>query len=551
MRDQYDLNGRVQRKLLFVLILIFLSSTRVIASDDWIYSVSAGENLWVLADRYLKNVSFTERLKTYNQISDPYNIPPGTKIKVPVKWLKTSPFFVRVFDMHGQAWVIEADGGRRLPLSAGSLLVEGDKIETLDDSNVRLQFIDGSFLLLQEKSYLHLDRIGIFGDSGMVDNRLMLEKGRLETQVEPSTGPANRFEIKTPSATTSVRGTDYRVNQDEENAVSRAEVLGGKIEVTGAGVSRFVKANQGLLIRGSEPPELPVDLLPAPNVDALPRVLEQVPIQLGIPEVAGSSGYRVQISLREDFRSLMLDNTFAGNLFKGPDLPDGNYFFRIRAIDASGLEGLNAATRIELNARPEPPLLLEPKPASGVTEERAVFVWSKPVDIEQFHFQLAKDSKFRELVTDNSEVDESQFVSPDELPLGDYYWRVAAVDENEGLGPFSDAQHFRRVVPAPALEEPEISDEHLQIRWRAGLPGQRYQFQLADESSFSAPLVDKTVDEPNIELDKPDSGTYYMRIRTIDADGFENPFGTTQTLEVPRSWYWWLLLLLLFALFAI
>jgi hypothetical protein len=194
---------------------------------------------------------------------------------------------------------------------------------------------------------------------------------------------------------------------------------------------------------------------------------------------------------------------------------------------------------------------LEPKPASGIAEARAVFVWSKPEDIERFHFQLAKDSGFRDLIIDNPEVNESQFVSTSELALGDYYWRVAAVDGKEGIGPFSDAQHFRRVVPAPALEEPEISDEHLLIRWRAGLPGQRYQFQLADEPAFSAPLADKTVDEPNIELDKPDSGTYYMRIRTIDADGFENAFGTTQTLEVPRSWYGWLLLLLLFALFAI
>jgi hypothetical protein len=535
---------------LLVCLFVVLSSASAPASDDWIYSVAPGENLWVLADRYLKSVSYTERLRSYNKIADPYTIAPGTKIKFPVKWLKTSPFFGRVIDLHGQAWITEADSDQRQSLTTDTWLMEGDSVETLEDSNVRILFIDGSQILLQENSKLTLEQVGIFSNSGMIDNRLILEKGRLETLVAPAAGPANRFEIKTPVATTSVRGTDYRVNQEADRPITRTEVLGGKIEVKSKGGAQLLKSKQGLLIRGAEPPIPPVALLPPPEVSELPRVIEQVPVQIRMPEVAESTGFRVQVSSREDFGSLIVDEAFSGNLFKGPDLPDGNYFFRIRAIDANGLEGLNAMTRIELNARPEPPLLLEPKPADGVVEARARFVWSTPIGINQFHFQLATDPDFRELAIDNAQVKQGHYVSNIDLVLGNYYWRVAAIDEKEGAGPFSDAQYFRRVAPAPALEEPEISEEHLQIRWRAGLPGQQYQFQLAKEPSFSAPLIDQIVDEPGITLDKPDGGTYYMRIRTIEADGLKNPFGITQTLDVPRKQPWWMLLLLLFV-FAI
>jgi hypothetical protein len=37
---------------------------------------------------------------------------------------------------------------------------------------------------------------------------------------------------------------------------------------------------------------------------------------------------------------------------------------------------------------------------------------------------------------------------------------------------------------------------------------------------------------------------YHLRVRTIDADGFEGPYGGAQQVEVPRRFNWWLLLLL-------
>jgi hypothetical protein len=54
-----------------------------------------------------------------------------------------------------------------------------------------------------------------------------------------------------------------------------------------------------------------------------------------------------------------------------------------------------------------------------------------------------------------------------------------------------------------------------------------------------------------LELDRPDSGAYYLRVRTVDADGFQNPYGPPQLLKVPSDWVWWLALLPLLALLAL
>lgn len=66
---------------------------------------------------------------------------------------------------------------------------------------------------------------------------------------------------------------------------------------------------------------------------------------------------------------------------------------------------------------------------------------------------------------------------------------------------------------------------------------------MARDAAFALPLVrDETVAEPQLLLRDPEPGTYHVRVKTIDADGFAGPFGQTQQVDVPRSKWWWLLL---------
>ena len=44
-----------------------------------------------------------------------------------------------------------------------------------------------------------------------------------------------------------------------------------------------------------------------------------------------------------------MDGVFAGPAAKWADLPDGRYVLRVRAIDAGGLEGVNAERAFTLN----------------------------------------------------------------------------------------------------------------------------------------------------------------------------------------------------------
>jgi len=46
------------------------------------------------------------------------------------------------------------------------------------------------------------------------------------------------------------------------------------------------------------------------------------------------------------------------------------------------------------------------------------------------------------------------------------------------------------------------------------------------------------------QIENLKSGTYYLSVKTIDADGFAGSFGPVQQIEVPTKTYWQLLFLL-------
>ena len=531
-------------------VFLLLVSTTVF-SDVWVYSVKEGDNLWDLTVDYLVDVSYVKKVQLLNNISDPWQILPGTEIKIPAKWLRSFPMLVRVRSIQGEAEIIDEDNTSISKLTAGTLAIVGDIIKTSDNSTVLLEFIDGTRLGLEENSELKIEFLGGYEYTGMSESRLYLKKGRLETQVVPKKGSATEFKIITPVSVTSVRGTNYRISSESENTVSHTEVIEGSVNVNSLRKTRLIPGGFGTIAFAKKPPKPPIPLLEPPPIDAIPRVFDRVPIQFTLPELAKAQGYRVQIAKTPEFGDMLFNKPYSSGFIRTIDLPDGHYLMRIRGINSEGLEGKNALHNFELNARPEAPFLVEPKPGAGLLEEKPIFVWSKNKISLGYHFQLSKTIDFSEVLINVNNTKEGEFTPDEPLNIGKYYWRVAAIDQ-DGDGPFSDPQLLRRIMPAPEMDAPEISEDSLVIRFRSGLPGQKYQVQMAADEVFTELLRDEQLSAPELEIPIPGPGEYFVRIRTIDPDGFIGPYGSAQAIDIPRDgWYWFLVLLPLFALFAL
>jgi hypothetical protein len=534
-----------------LLILTLINGISSVHAKDWIYRVEEGDNLWDITSDYLIDSSFVTRVQILNNIVNPMHLQQGMKIRIPEKWIRQFPSLLQVKNLRGTAEIIEESDDKPKQLQAGAIVIQGDTVVTGEDSSLVLVFLDGTKILLQENSRLKIDHLSVFENTGLSDSQLSLEAGRMETQVIPSKSELRRFKIQTRATVTSVRGTDYRVSAEQDKDESRTEVIEGKVDVKGIKLSSSITTGFGTVsVKGQEPMP-PVKLLPAPDVSQIPKTFDQVPIQFTMPTLEQGQGYRVQIAKTSKFQDLLFDKRVDSSTIRGSDLPDGGYYIRVRGIDAQQLEGLNAQFEFSINARPESPFLSSPNSGQGfLIDESAEFSWAKQKNVKNYHFQIAKDQNFDNLLVDRQDVDQSEFSIDEKMKVGKYFWRVAATDQ-EGDGPFSEGQMFRRIKPAPDIEAPDISDDSLVIRSQSGLPSQTYHFQIAEDESFSELLVDKHMKEPRLEIPRPSGGEYYIRIRTIDSDGFVGPFSKPQSISVPYDYYWLLTLLPLLVLIAL
>jgi len=520
-------------------LLLLLTCAPGARAQEWIYSVRPGDTLWDLTETHLTSMRYWPRLQQLNAVKDPWKLPPGTRLRIPIAWLKVQPASAQVVATQGSAQAVLAATGETVAVAAGLRLSAGDTIQTGPEASVTLEFGDGSRLLVEPESRLVLDELRAYGNSGMVDTRLRLQRGRTESRVTPRPAPGvPRYEISTPAAVTGVRGTRYRVSAKADQEASNTEVLGGRVGVTGAGATRLVPAGYGVVTEAGKAPPAPTRLLAAPDLSGLSAVLERVPISLAIPVVRGAVAYRVQIARDEGFSTLLFDRTFLDPRVRGPDLPDGDYVLRARGVDALGLEGLDAYRRLTVNARPEPPFLVSPGHDTAVLERVPIFNWAQPEGAVAYRFQLADNERFVAPIIDLAEHRETSLTPAEPLAPGLYFWRVATRARSGEEGPFSDPQRFKQPPPAPAAQAPVLAETEVAFRWGAAAPGERYEFQLARDPDFEERVVDAAVSEPQIRIARPESGIYYLRIRAVDPDGDRGPYGAPQRIDLPPRSYW-------------
>jgi hypothetical protein len=77
-----------------------------------------------------------------------------------------------------------------------------------------------------------------------------------------------------------------------------------------------------------------------------------------------------------------------------------------------------------------------------------------------------------------------------------------------------------------------LTRHEMQLRWDPQ-EGMHYHLQIARNPQFNAPLVDQTLESPNLATRRYHPGVYYARVQTIAADGSVAPFGQPLRFEVP------------------
>lgn len=520
-----------------VLVLLQPGSAPRAAEPSWTYRVRAGDTIWDLAQRYLVDPTAWQYLVELNEVREPRLLPPGSVVRLPLRLLRAAPGRVDVVEVAGQAQQRPAPGRPPAPLRPGDALPAGTLVTTGADSSVLLRFFDGATIRLESSSQLELTRLVAYPDAGAADSRVRLVGGRITGDVDAARGRGSTLDVGTEAAVTAVRGTRFRVAESGGTARSLTEVERGRVAVSGSGRTVTVPAGRGVvseLGRGPGPPEA---LLPAPAAAAIPSRYDRHPLIVPAPERPAAVAWRLRV-LPIGATLPLFDAVLAGPELRGPDLPDGRYRLALRGVAPSGLEGQERETEIELDARPDPPVPLEPAPGGRTRAPRPSFGWAVPDDATGYRLQLASEPSFAQPILDASPAGPG-FVLPEDLPAGTWFWRIATIS-GEDQGPFGDPVSFERLEPPPAgtVEPPEIGERELVLRTRAGPEGQRYRFELARDRGFRETVFAQTSDLPEVTLRRPLPGRYWLRVRQIEPDGYEGEWSAPQRFDVPATAWW-------------
>lgn len=549
--------------LLLMLLWVPLATPAAAQRADavWNYTVRPGDDIWTISRRILVDGGLWKEVQARNAVERPRALRPGTRLAIPVAWLRTRPAPTTALDVEGEA-VLERGAGPARPLRAGDALEAGDRLRTGDEASLVIGFSDGSTLQLYPRTEIVLRRLGGYYGAELVDVLVELERGRLASEVEKLDGGASTFELHSPAMISAVRGTDFRVSFADDtggegkDGRGTTEVLRGEVTAAAAGARVALPAGFGTFSAAGAPPAPPEPLLPAAKpVEAAPK-LERLPLEIALEPVETAVAYRVQVAppatAGGTFQPLLVDRLGDGPRLRLPDLPDGIYRGRARAVAASGLEGLDGDFLLEVDARPLPPALLRPTRDATLRDPGTSFAWAAIEGAPGYRLQVAGEPGFEAPLIDRAGLTENGFTADRPLAPGTYRWRVATMEADGGQGPFGDASTFEKRAPPPVPERIDAEGENGRVVLNLGAvePGRRYGVQIARDRAMRDIVADEVVDGSSFAMNGLPPATYYFRARVLEADGYEGAFGPVQSVEVP-AWPYWPVVPLLFLLFLL
>lgn len=528
-------NIDVRPSLLQLLIASLLLCWATLASaQDWTYRARPGDTLWDLSARYLKANVQWQQLQAHNKVTDPYRLPPGQTLRFPIAWLRVQPAPARVVALRGQAQVSDPLNGTR-PLQANMLLPIGSQLQTGDDASVTLSFADNSRLQLRENSLLQLDQLSSYGATGMVDTRMRLQRGRSSNQVTPARGPASRYIITAPTATSSVRGTLFRVNAGDRDSPAATEVVEGRVQVGNRAGQRVIGGGHATLIRaaGSAPAQ-PQPLLPAPQLVESQLRLQPLPLLATWQALDAARRYRVEVVLAAAPDVVLFAREVAEPQIQIDSLPPGQLRLLVRAIDADDVEGLDARHDFLVPEGLPAPLTLAPLHGQTVHQPQPRFQWAKVAGATGSVLQIADNPNFLQpLIEQQTSNQQLRIRNP--LPAGDYYWRLASLDADNTPGRYGQTLPLQisDVPVATPLDSAKDDKGLLTLRWPADSGAQHYRVQISRKADFSRLLLDQQVDIPEIAFKQPwRGGTLHVRVQSIEDDGYAATFSAPQQIQL-------------------
>ncbi|MHA1622895.1 MAG: hypothetical protein ACTSVO_12240, partial [Candidatus Heimdallarchaeaceae archaeon] len=242
----------------------------------------------------------------------------------------------------------------------------------------------------------------------------------------------------------------------------------------------------------------------------------------------GGYNYQIQISRDLFFSLIFLQSTSTNTIYTPSTVfTDGDYWWRVRAIDRAGNEGpWSAIWLISVDTVPPgTPTPLTPADDAYSNDTTLYLEWTASVGGYSYQLHVDTDAGFGSLDVDYTSENTNYTTSS--LSDGVYYWRVRSIDQAGNIGGWSEVWQFTIDTIAPEqipLNLPgngvTINDPTPQLQWYELGDAVEYQILVDTVDVFSSPIINELTSATflNIVTVLAD-GDYYWKVRAKDASG--------------------------------
>ncbi len=133
--------------------------------------------------------------------------------------------------LDGSASVVKADTTQSIALSKGDFLDKGDRIVTGKKSRMEIKLPDGSYLRFDELSTFELQAVAFNEKTKMRNISVRMVLGKTWAKVSKFFNRKGFFAISSKTAVAGVRGTDFRMNVNNDDSAI-LKVYSGEVAVS-------------------------------------------------------------------------------------------------------------------------------------------------------------------------------------------------------------------------------------------------------------------------------------------------------------------------------
>ena len=326
----------------------------------FLYTVRKGDELIKMSAESFSSPDDWKEIVSLNKMKDPNAIQPGQILKIPTRLMKLFPLNATLVSTSGDVQL----GGTKV--GVGTAVPEGSKLQTGRNSSAVLELADGSRVtmlpntlaeLATSRSYGLRGDTAVSGSTNWFSGLMRLSTGVLETLATKNVKRNSPLQIETPTSLVGVRGTQFRVAYDDpvsQNA--RTEVLEGNVRADNPaqGSGTDLPEGKGSVFNAAVKAIAVVDLPKAPDLSKVPDLIFKPQALWPMPATTSYKSFRAQIAGDRNFDKIVRDVVVKDENADFADLPNGQWFARVRSIRDDGIEGYDTVKVVQIMIPPQP-----------------------------------------------------------------------------------------------------------------------------------------------------------------------------------------------------